>query len=200
MSLEPPSRWNRCPLLLALRKLRHVPLPWPPTPRCNVCAHRPRTSRCCGRLRCVEQSAEASSTRRGRRCSLFTRETCTRAHPELVRADLEHDGARALVRVLFISTAYLHLQQSLLLVWARLTLCRQRRRAAAASEQSRGIDRRIGGADRRSLLLRAHRCGTHSLSLGTPTRHCHHRDATATGLGLHGHFPIQAIAQSKSSS
>lgn len=136
----------------------------------------------------------------GRRCSLFTRETCTRAHPELVRADLEHDGARALVRVLFISTAYLHLQQSLLLVWARLTLCTQRRRAPAASEQSRGIDRRIGGADRRSLLLRAHRCGTQSLSLGTPTRHCHHRDATATGLGLHGHFPIQAIAQSKSSS
>lgn len=123
-----------------------------------------------------------------------------RAHPELVRADLEHDGARALVRVLFISTAYLHLQQSLLLVWARLTLCTQRRRAPAASEQSRGIDRRIGGADRRSLLLRAHRCGTQSLSLGTPTRHCHHRDATATGLGLHGHFPIQAIAQSKSSS
>ena len=197
MSLEPPSRWNRCPLLLSLRKLRHVPLP---PHRAATCAFKRRTSRCCGRLRCVEQSAEASSTRRGRRCSLFTRETCTRAHPELVRADLEHDGARALVRVLFISTAYLHLQQSLLLVWARLTLCRQRRRAAAASEQSRGIDRRIGDADRRSLLLRAHRCGTQSLSLGTPTRHCHHRDATATGLGLHGHFPIQAIAQSKSSS
>jgi hypothetical protein len=125
MFLEPPSRWNRCPFTFCLAQTQtcanpvahHTALQRVRSPTSEIALLRA--------LRCVEQSAVASSSRRGRRCTLFTRETCTRAHPELVRADLEHDGARALVRVLFISTAYLHLQQSLLLCVGKIDFVHQ---------------------------------------------------------------------------